>query len=102
MHSEEILRSAGYDAVVLDFTEAVCPIQRNAFVLTKLLEMVNAATPSGQSSALIGVSMGGLVARFGLLWMEQQNILRRVRTYISFDSPQKGANIPLWLSFLHR
>lgn len=99
----EDLRSAGYDAVVLDFTEAVDPIQRNAFVLTELLERVNAEKPPGQSTVLIGASMGGLVARYGLLWLEQQNTSHGVRTYLSFDSPHNGANIPLgiqeWVSF---
>lgn len=99
----EDLRAAGYDAVVLDFTEAVDAIQRNALVLTELLQRVNAESPPGQSSVLIGASMGGLVARYGLLWMEQQSIAHGVRTFISFDSPQAGANIPLgvqeWVAF---
>ena len=59
----EDLRSDGYDAVVLDFTEATEPIQRNAFVLTELLAQVNATIDPGQTTALIGASMGGLVAR---------------------------------------
>lgn len=63
----EDLRSLGYDAVVLDFTEAIDPIERNAFVLTELLQMVNAATSAETDSVLIGASMGGLVARYGLL-----------------------------------
>jgi hypothetical protein len=99
----EDLRAEGYDAVVLDFTEAVDPIQRNAFVLTRLLERVNEEIPGGQSMALVGASMGGLVARYALLWMEQQAIPHGVRTLISFDAPQSGANIPLglqdWVSF---
>ena len=38
----EDLRIDGFDAVVLDFTEATEPIQRNAFVLTELLAQVSA------------------------------------------------------------
>ena len=101
----EDLRAAGYDAVVLDFTEATEPIQRNAFVLTELLTQVNAAIDPGTTTALIGASMGGLVSRYALLWMEAQAIDHRVRTYLSFDSPHRGANIPLglqhWLSFFN-
>ncbi len=93
----EDLRADGFDAVVLDFTEAVDPIQRNAFVVTELLDQVRATIPPGQSIALAGASMGGLVSRYALLWMEDQAIDHQVRTWISFDSPQMGANIPLGL-----
>jgi hypothetical protein len=99
----ENLRAAGYDAVVLDFTEAIDPIQRNAFVLTELLDRVNETKPPEQLSVLIGASMGGLIGRYGLLWMEQENITHHVRSFLSFDTPHQGANIPLgiqeWVSF---
>lgn len=98
----EDLRADGFDAVVLDFTEATEPIQRNAFVLTELLAQVAAAAP-GRSQVLIGASMGGLVSRYALLWLEEQGLGHQVRTYLSFDSPHGGANIPLglqhWLEF---
>jgi hypothetical protein len=47
--------------------------------------------------------MGGLCARYALNWMETNGVPHGVRTFISFDSPQTGANIPLgiqyWLDF---
>ncbi len=99
----EDLRTEGFDAVVLDFTEATDPIQGNAFVLTELLDQVRVAIGPERTMALIGASMGGLVSRYALLWSQQQGISTQVRTWISFDSPQKGANIPLglqdWLYF---
>ncbi len=99
----EDLRADGYDAVVLDFTEATEPIQRNAFVLTELLEQVETLIGPGRSVALVGASMGGLVSRYALLWLENQTAGHNVRTFVSFDSPQTGANIPLglqhWLVF---
>ncbi len=99
----EDLRAMGFDAVVLDFTEATDPIQRNAFVLTALLDRVRQTIGPDRTMTLIGASMGGLVTRYALLWSEQQGIDHRVRTWISFDSPQKGAIIPLglqhWLDF---
>ncbi len=97
------LRAYGYDAVVLDFTEATEPIQRNAFVLTELLSQVNLAIDPDRTSALIGASMGGLVVRYALTWLEQQGEDHKVRSFISFDAPQTGADIPLglqhWLHF---
>lgn len=99
----EDLRAAGHDAVVLDFTEATDPIQRNALVLTELLAQVRAAAGGEATLALVGASMGGLVSRYALLWLEDQGLDHGVRTFVSFDSPQNGANIPLglqhWLDF---
>jgi hypothetical protein len=47
--------------------------------------------------------MGGLCARYALAYMETNALDHRVRTFIAFDSPQNGANIPLgiqyWLDF---
>ncbi|MBM4118438.1 hypothetical protein FJ251_12030, partial [bacterium] len=100
----EDLRAAGYDAVVLDFTESTDYIQRNAYLLVTLLEAVQAALADPeQDIALIGASMGGLVSRYALAAMELAGQPHRVRSFISFDSPQRGANIPLgvqyWLDF---
>lgn len=99
----ETLLELGFDAVVLNFTESTDYIQRNALLLATLLEQVNAVVPAGERYPLIGASMGGLVSRYALAWLEQQGVDHRVRTFISFDSPQAGADIPLglqhWLSF---
>lgn len=98
----ETLRAEGYDAVVLDFVESTEYIQRNAFVLVQLLQQL-AVLNAGQDVAVVGASMGGLVARYALAWMESQALPHHARTFISFDSPQNGANIPLgmqyWLDF---
>lgn len=97
------LRAEGYDAVVLDFDAATAPIQRNADVLAELIAQVNAAIPPGRTTALVGASMGGLVARYCLGELQEQGVDHRVRTWIAFDSPQRGAVIPLglqhWLDF---
>ncbi len=99
----EELRTRGYDAVVLDFTESTEYIQRNAFVLVDLLHQVQATIGSQQDFPLVGASMGGLVARYALSWMEANADPYRVRNFVSFDVPHAGANIPLgiqyWLDF---
>ena len=99
----ESLLARGYDAVVLDFTDATDYIQRNAFVFTELLAQVEGAIEPGRTIPVVGASMGGLVARYGLAWLEANAIPHRVNTFISFDSPQRGANIPLglqhWVQF---
>ncbi len=99
----ETLRARGYDAVVLNFSDATDYIQRNAMVLSELLDEVRALLPSDRTVAVIGPSMGGLVSRYALCWLEDQGVDHGVRTWISFDSPQRGANVPLgiqhWLEF---
>jgi hypothetical protein len=95
----EDLRAAGFDAVVLNFTESTEPIQRNAMLLVELLQQVHAAQPDGRDLAVIGASMGGLVSRYALAWMEQQGLPHRARAYMSFDTPHGGANIPLGVQF---
>jgi hypothetical protein len=99
----ESLLARGQDAVVLDFTDATDYIQRNAFVFTELLARVEDAIEPGRTLPVVGASMGGLVARYGLAWLEANAVPHRVSTFISFDSPQRGANIPLglqhWIEF---
>lgn len=95
----ENLRALGYDAVVLNFTNAVDLIQRNAFVAVELIQEVEAAIGPGTDTALAGASMGGLIGRYALAYMETNALPHRVRTFISFDSPQAGADIPLGIQY---
>ncbi|MBM3320780.1 MAG: hypothetical protein FJY73_08915 [Candidatus Eisenbacteria bacterium] len=99
----ETLRAEGFDAVVLNFASATDYMQRNSFVVEALLEEVAGAIPPERDLALVGASMGGVVSRFALSWMETHSIDHRVRSFLSFDAPQSGANIPLgvqyWLAF---
>ncbi len=99
----ESLRSQGFDAVVLNFADATDYIQRNAFVASELITQVEAAIAPNADMALVGASMGGLVGRYALAYLEAHGPAPRVRTFVSFDSPQRGANIPLgvqyWVQF---
>lgn len=99
----EDLRAEGFDAVVLNFTEATDPLQRNAFVVAELIRQVDAMIPAMTTNVVVGASMGGLCARYALTYLEQQAIDHRTRTFVSFDAPHRGANIPLgvqhWLEF---
>jgi hypothetical protein len=97
------LRAMGYDAVVLNFTDGVDYIQKNAFVLVELIQQIQAMIAPDRDVVIVGASMGGLVTRYALSYMEHHSLHHRVRLFVSFDSPQKGANIPLgaqhWVDF---
>lgn len=95
----ETLRAQGFDAVVLDFTDAVDYIQRNAFVAVELISRVQAELPPGGTMVVAGASMGGLVGRYALSYMETHGIPHATRTFLSFDSPQGGANVPLGIQY---
>lgn len=95
----ETLRADGFDAVVLDFTDATDAIEKNGFVVEELLRRVQDAIAPTTSVALVGASMGGLCTRYALAWMETHAVPHRVRTWISFDTPHRGADIPLGLQY---
>lgn len=99
----ETLRADGYDAIVLNFTDATDYLQRNAFALVDLLQQVQGIVGPQTTIALAGASMGGLVSRYALAYMETNGLPHSVRTFISFDVPHLGANIPLgiqyWINF---
>lgn len=99
----ETLRLVGYDAIVLNFTESTDYLQANAFVVVELLQQIQSVIDPAMDIVVAGASMGGLVSRYALAYMETNGPPHRVRTFISFDAPHNGANIPLgvqyWLEF---
>jgi hypothetical protein len=99
----ETLRADGFDAVVLNFADATDHIQKNSFVVVELLQQVRSVLDAYHDIALVGGSMGALCGRYALAYMESQAIDHGVRTFVSFDGPHGGANIPLgiqyWLDF---
>lgn len=95
----ETLRSEGFDLVVLDFTDATLPIEENALVLEALLGQVEVEAGPGVQMPVVGASMGGLVARYALAQLENSGTGHQVNTFISFDGPHEGANIPLGIQY---
>ncbi len=105
-HLIEKLLSDGFDVIILDYNSGADYIQRNAQVLISVINEINSQLASNKSNAelvIVGPSMAGLISRYALSYMEQNNINHNTRLYISFDSPHLGANIPLgdqyWLDF---
>ena len=50
-------------------------------------------------NVVVGESMGGLIARYALRTMEEDNEDHDTRLYVSLDSPHRGANIPLGVQY---
>ncbi len=92
----EKARAEGFDFVVLDYENGTDSIQRNAFVMVSLIEEVNRRLGDCHPRlTIIGPSMGGLITRYALNYMEQHGKNHNTGLYVSFDSPHLGANIPL-------
>jgi hypothetical protein len=108
----DFLRTQGFDIVLLNFPTYTRPntttvvdggvdfIQRNAFVLVSLINQINAQKVGNQKNVVIGPSMGGLISRYALRYMEMNNINHDTRLFISFDSPHQGANVPIGFQHL--
>ncbi|WP_426326772.1 T9SS type A sorting domain-containing protein [Pedobacter sp. R-06] len=91
---------AGYDLVFIDYNNGTDDIVRNANLFKDVLLWVNADKALGGSSeqnVVMGVSMGGLVARYGLADLTKNNIATQTRLLITHDSPHQGANVPVGL-----
>ncbi|MBU2927541.1 T9SS type A sorting domain-containing protein [Winogradskyella psychrotolerans] len=107
----DLLRTEGFDIVFLNFptyTRVADDItidggadfmERNAMVLIELIETINEdkAGNSPEQNVIIGPSMGGVIARYALNYMEANSLDADTRLYISFDSPHLGANVPIGL-----
>ena len=78
-------------------------IQRNAFTLISLIRHINATKQGNEQNVVIGPSMGGLISRYALAYMEKELATtgdnakwnHETRLWVSFDSPHQGANIPI-------
>lgn len=97
------LYAEGYDVIFLDFEAGAGYMQGNAMLLIKLIDSINHNKCSKEELVVCGPSMGGQILRYALSYMETKNMKHCVRTAVYFDSPHKGANIPigmqLWLNY---
>jgi hypothetical protein len=96
----EKLRNApyGFDVTLVNFPIGADYIERNAMALVSLLQRENqklVVNGSTNKIKIIGPSMGGLISRYALAYMEKNNLEHNTDLWVSFDSPHLGANIPV-------
>ena len=77
-------------------------IERNAFTLISLMRHIKSIQQGNEKAVVIGPSMGGLISRYALAYMEKkyaetslEKWNHNTRLWVSFDSPHQGANIPI-------
>ena len=96
------LRRRGRDAILLGFHERSASILENAKTAMAAIQRAIAERMGNEPLAVGGFSMGGLVTRYALAKMELQRMDHQVRLYWSYDSPHRGAWIPIGLqAFAH-
>lgn len=103
----DLVRDEGFDVVILNFPiytrtqdaavidGGVDFIERNAMLLVELINIINTEKEGTAENVVIGPSMGGLISRYALNYMENQNMNHETRLWISFDAPHHGANVPI-------
>lgn len=94
----DTLHNYGYDILHVDFLDPRAYIQNNGLALVKIIQYVDSmliVKGSSEKLIVIGASMGGLISRYAIRMMELQNCCHNVRLWATFDSPHKGANIPV-------
>jgi len=84
-----------YDIVYLDYKNGTDDIKRNAKLFEQVIDTVNARKSGSQPNVVMGLSMGGLVARYALRSMEVAGKDHQTWKFISVDAPHKGANVPV-------
>lgn len=97
------LNLAGYDIIYLDYDAGTDFIERNALLLKKVIKEVNLKkrqNGSIEQNVVLGLSMGGLVARYALTEMELRGPAHETKLFIAFDTPNQGAYTPLGLQYM--
>ena len=94
------LRSEGYDIITFNLSAPMAAIQPNALLFANFIEYINNNKAGNEELIILGVSMGGLITRYALTYMEENNMQHQTKLFISFDSPQKGGYAPLSMQAL--
>ncbi|MCD4793545.1 MAG: T9SS type A sorting domain-containing protein [Bacteroidales bacterium] len=88
-----------YDIFIANFDVPSDYIANNAIFIENVINHINNIKSNKNELIIAGGSMGGLVSRYAITKMEQNNEDTETRLWISFDAPQEGANIPLGIQY---
>lgn len=88
------LRHAGRDVWVLAFSDALAPIAAQALAVSEAVRTASEAA-NGAKVDVVGLSLGGLAARYALARDEANNgpSAGKAGVFATVDAPHQGANI---------
>lgn len=96
------LLARGRDLVILGYDERSASILDNAEAAIATIRRAIAERQGRTPLVVGGFSMGGLVTRYALALMESRMEDHQTGVYLSYDSPHRGAWIPIGLqAFAH-
>lgn len=88
------LMVGGRDLIIINFSDGAKDMDANAAFLQSVILEMNASKVGNYPLAVIGYSMGGIVARKALKQMELSGQPHNTSLYVSYDAPHMGANSP--------
>lgn len=89
------LRRRGRDVILVGFEERSASILDNAEAVVAAILRATAEQVGDARLTVGGFSMGGIVTRYALAKLEWQRMDHRTALYFSYDSPHRGASIPV-------
>lgn len=103
----------GYDFYIVNFNDTKIDMRDNARGVIELLNYLKSIMTTNEQFVVIGESMGGVIARYALTYMEtntyknEPNVskpdqLHNTRLLITNDSPHQGAYVPIAYQMLYR
>ncbi|MET9950781.1 hypothetical protein ABZ135_04435 [Streptomyces sp. NPDC006339] len=96
------MRQRGRTVILVGFQDRTASILRNAETAQAAIMRTIAEQLGDDRLAVGGFSMGGLVTRYALARMEYQRMDHRTALYFSYDTPHRGAVIPIGIqAFAH-
>lgn len=111
------LKNFGYKIAIVTWNNSRRDIVDNGLDLVEVLKelkcdmVVSGDSGTDQQFVIVAESMGGLAARYALTFLEQNwqtaggclaEKMHNTRLLITFDTPHKGANIPIAIQHLYR
>lgn len=106
------LKNFGYSFLVVNFNKTFDDIRTNGM---RVVELINNLKADSNLAPLvvIGESMGGLIGRYALRYMELPQYtgastsnypakMHNTRLFLTIDAPHKGANVPLAYQYLSK
>ncbi|MEM7084724.1 MAG: hypothetical protein AAF489_00995 [Bacteroidota bacterium] len=93
----------GHDIVTLDWNNSRDYIQNNGFLAATLIQKLRREFPNSEKGTIVTGSMGGLIARWTALYMENEGKAlfgeHHLAKIITLDTPHEGAVMPIALQY---
>ncbi|MHB1277087.1 MAG: T9SS type A sorting domain-containing protein [Bacteroidia bacterium] len=89
------LTALDYDIVIVNFKTSSLNLETNAATLAKIIQWTKYRTQGNEGVTLMGASMGGIVSQIAMNLLDKSDCKTCVETFVSFDAPYHGANIPM-------